>query len=577
MVLRGLPHDAVRELIRETAEVDPPPSLVDVVHTRTDGNPFFVAELVQLLAAESDLETERVLYTGIPLGVRDVVRRRLQTLPPGTLEVLELGAVLGSELEFQLLAAAAGQSPAECADHLDPALRIRIVLETEHGTFRFSHGLVRETLLGDLTPLRRARLHLRVAEAMVETGADKDAIEVLAGHYWQARELADPVGALPAHERAAGAALARHAYATADGLFERAIEVSRRLPARERDEAELRIELELASLRMMTQGYTAPAVVAGFERAGAIARRSGNVIELVKSLHGTGSALAVGGRFAESLEVGRQCLEAAEELGSTLALAVGQLCVGTAHMHLGQITEARRAFAAQLDALERLRHEPGQVFDLALPISLSGPVFAAIVEFLGGDAERARSLRRRAVATANELSTPFAQQVAMFFVGWLAALEDDAASCRDAIDRGQAAAGSHFFPVFASLSQPLAAWAAGRQGDEGAPRRLEGMLTGLESMGIRTNAHFYQGLLADLVARADPAAGIAAFERAIVVSGGSGERFYLAELLRRRGELLAQAGNAAEGRATLAQALSLAKAQGAAVFEERVERTLASL
>jgi hypothetical protein len=103
------------------------------------------------------------------------------------------------------------------------------------------------------------------------------------------------------------------------------------------------------------------------------------------------------------------------------------------------------------------------------------------------------------------------------------------------------------------------------------------MLTGLETMGIRTMAHFFHGLLADLVARSDPAAGLAAFERAIVVSGGSGERFYLAELLRRRGELLALAGNAGEGRATLVQALSLARAQGAETLVRRVEETLAAL
>jgi class 3 adenylate cyclase/tetratricopeptide (TPR) repeat protein len=571
VVLRGLPEDAVAGLIRDAAELEPPSELVAAVHSRTQGNPFFVAELVRLHAAEPDLGLD-ALSTGIPLGVRDVVRRRLEALPPKTRELLELAAVIGNGFEFRLLAKASGGDAGDCAERLEPALATWTVVEAEEDDLRFSHGLVRETIAEDLTPLRRAQLHALVADALLTDGAaNGDVAEVVADHVWHARQLVEPTRAVAALEGAAAVALSRHAYDTAERWLERALDLGRGLPVGERDDAELRLELALASLRMMTQGYSAPAVLAGFDRAAAIAWRSGNLRELVKSLHGTASGLGVSGRFRDSLQAGRACLAAAIELDSPPALALGHHIVGIAHLHLGDIAAARREFRACMDADEASRLGPAETFDIAVPAGLAGPVFVAIAEYIGGDAGTAGRLRERAITVAGELDTPFAWQVAMFFSAWLAALEDDPRACRAYIERGQEAVGEHVFPVFAAASPPLLTWAVGRLGDEQAAERLDSILRRLEEMGLRALSHFFYGLRADLLAvRGDLVAAVQAFEEAILVSDAIEERFYLAELRRRRGELLVRLGREAEGRAELLDALTLARRQGAGAFERRI-------
>ena len=577
VVLRGLPEAAVAELIGQAAALEPPPALVAAVHSRTGGNPFFVAELMRLLAAEPGLGLD-ALSTGIPLGVRDVVRRRLESLPSETQGLLQLAAVIGDAFDFGLLASASGGDAAACAECLEQALASRTVVEAEEKEdLRFSHGLIRETIAADLTSLRRARLHACVAAALLADGVESvDAAEVVAEHVWHARQLVEPERAVTVLERAAGVALARHAYDSAERLLERALALVPRLPTSEANDAELRLELAIASLRMMTRGYTQPAVLAGFERAAAIARRAGKLRELVRSLHGTASGLGVGGRFRDSLHVAEACLAAATELDDPLALALAHHIVGIAHLHLGDIADARREFATCIEWYDRSRVEPAEAFDVAAPVRLAGPVFAAIAEELGGDTEAAAVFRERAITVADELDTPFARQVAMFFSGWLAALEDDPPACRAYIERGQEVVGEHVFPVFAAVSPPLSAWAVGRLGDRQAVDRLDAILGQLDAMGVKVFAHFFHGLRADLVdSRGDPEAALTAFEQAIAVCEAGEERFYLAELRRRRGELLIRVGRHDEGRAELRDALQLAREQRAGGLERRVLLTLA--
>jgi class 3 adenylate cyclase/tetratricopeptide (TPR) repeat protein len=575
VVLRGLPEDAVGQMIRDTADVDLLPALVAVVHARTQGNPFFVAELVRLLAAESDGDLEDILSTGIPLGVRDVVRQRLQMLPAGTQELLRLAAVIGQTFDFRLLAKASGSDWRECAERVEPALSMRMLVEAEECVFRFSHGLVRETIVDDLTPPHQVQLHADVVDALLaEEALDDDVAEIAADHAWHARQLVEPARVVATLERAASVALRRHAYEAADRQLERALDAAGGLKAQQRDESELRLQLELASVRMMTQGWAAPAVLAGFDRAAEIARRSGNLRVLVKSLHGTASGLSVGGHFRDSLTAAQACLAAARELGDPLALALGHHVVGIGHMHLGHIAHARAEFAACIADYERSRTEASEAFDIAVPVSLAGPVFAAIVEELGGDGERAEQLGRRAIAIADELGTPFAQQVSMFFCAWLAALKDDPEACHAYVARGDEAAGE-LFPIFAAVSPLLATWAAGRLGDGMAAERLEAMLNQLEVVGMRALLHYFHSLHADLLATEGRLeAALASFERSIAVSEATDERFYLAELLRRRGELLARLGRKDEGHAELLKALTLAREQGAGGLERRTRESL---
>src|SRR5690606_9896032 len=164
-----------------------------------------------------------------------------------------VAAVVGRDVDVPLVARAAGLDIDACLDRLDVAAAHRL-LETcpdAPASLRFSHALVREVLVDDLTPLRRSRLHLAVADAMAaeaggDDAVDRDDAEVLAGHLWRSVSLGHGERAAAALERAADTAISRVAYVQAEELLGRAHQLRRAAgPSREAKQAELATLLRL--------------------------------------------------------------------------------------------------------------------------------------------------------------------------------------------------------------------------------------------------------------------------------------------------------------------------------------------
>ncbi|MDQ3777807.1 MAG: AAA family ATPase, partial [Actinomycetota bacterium] len=577
--LEGLDRDGVEQVIRDAAGIEPARNLVSAVHARTEGNPFFVAELIRLLASETDLSADRVLYTGIPLGVRDVVRRRLLAVPAETRQLLELAAVVGRDFEFDLLVRAAHADRPGTLRLLEPALALGLVESgAELASYRFSHALVRETIVEDLAAPRRARLHHAVADAIVALHADHDDYaELLAEHLWRASELAPPERVLPVVERGAAVALVRRGFESAETLLERALMLAARLrPGPARDAKDLALGLQLASVRMITRAWSAPEVIEGFRKVEELARRSGRSPEAVQSLHGLASGLYVSGHFQDGLDVSRRALSIAQESGDDLSLAVAHHGVGIGELHLGRIGAARAQFAACIDAADRLERTGATAFETAVPPNMIGPAFGSLAEYLGGDPERADALRTRLGEIALGLDTAFAHQIALVFSAWLAALEDDPAACRRYVEEGQRHVGDAVFPVFGAVGPLLLAWAEGRQGDASAVDRIDLALAQLRELNSQTLEHMFLGLRADvLAANGATDAAIAAYGDALAVSERSGEAFFRAELLRRRGLLLARTGE--DGSDDVRSAAELAARQEAWELERRARESLAAV
>ncbi|MEV6491881.1 BTAD domain-containing putative transcriptional regulator, partial [Actinoplanes sp. NPDC051633] len=186
---------------------------------RTGGNPFYVRESARLLRSEGAL----VALAEVPEGVRDVLRRRLARLPQPAVSVLRLAAVVGREAEVDVLLAAADADEDTVLDALETGVVAGLLGEPGPGRIRFAHALVRDTLYGDLTRLRRSRMHGRVAAVIRELHPDD--LSALAYHYALtagADDLAVDYGI-----RAAEQAERRYAHDAAVGLLKRALD---RLP-----------------------------------------------------------------------------------------------------------------------------------------------------------------------------------------------------------------------------------------------------------------------------------------------------------------------------------------------------------
>jgi DNA-binding SARP family transcriptional activator len=249
LLIRGLRPDDTAALL---GDLDP--SVVRTIHQRAEGNPFYAIELARLVADDG------LLPDDVPGSVGDVVRRRLAGLPPATAEVLGVAAVQGREVDLGLLAATVGTDLASCLDAVEPAVVQRLLEDDEDrvGGLRFSHALVRDVILDGLTSLRRARLHLAVADAMVARGAGPDDAEILAEHLWRAAPVGVGGRAADALEQAAEVAVSRVAYRSAEDLLARAVRLRQAVgtgPAEQRAELDALVRLlEITQITRYFQG-----------------------------------------------------------------------------------------------------------------------------------------------------------------------------------------------------------------------------------------------------------------------------------------------------------------------------------
>jgi DNA-binding SARP family transcriptional activator len=190
------------------------------LHERSGGNPFFATELVRLSIAAGGMDAV------LPAGVRDAVGRRLDRLPRDVRAVLTLAAVSGLVFDATVLAPASERGLPELLDLLDAALATGVLVEDEALQFRFSHALLRETLLAELTTAQRRRLHARLAGALRERrGDDERALPELAHHLVEAGPMGELSQAPDVARRAGEQALGRLAYDDAARWFDRALGV----------------------------------------------------------------------------------------------------------------------------------------------------------------------------------------------------------------------------------------------------------------------------------------------------------------------------------------------------------------
>ncbi|KAB8193440.1 AAA family ATPase [Nonomuraea phyllanthi] len=217
--LSGLDPKAVAELVRATCVREIDEDAVESIVERTGGNPFFVRETVRLLDSEAaaDRASATEVLSRVPSGVRDVLRRRISRLPSGAQQILLQAAVIGRDVDLDVLIAVAGDEDA-VIEAVEAALLAGLVTEPGPGLLRFDHDLVRDTIYSDASRLRRTRLHAAVA-AVIERRTPSD-VAALAHHYF----LADAAGkAVHYAGLAAEQAERRFAHREAATLWEQAI------------------------------------------------------------------------------------------------------------------------------------------------------------------------------------------------------------------------------------------------------------------------------------------------------------------------------------------------------------------
>jgi DNA-binding SARP family transcriptional activator len=225
--LGGLTDDEIAALVDAIGDAELRrcgPGVAAAIRQRTNGHPLFVRECVLQRRTSADVDAARF---GIPEGVREVVRQRLDRLPAAARSTLRCAAVLGLEFDVDVVAAMMQTPPLDVLSAVEEAMEAGLASEEQGHVDRFSfhHAIVREVVLDELTTSRRVRLEWSAGEA-IETLRSSQ-LDIAAGdiarHLTQGLSAGDACRAAAWARRAGDHALETWAYEDAVRYYESAL------------------------------------------------------------------------------------------------------------------------------------------------------------------------------------------------------------------------------------------------------------------------------------------------------------------------------------------------------------------
>lgn len=235
-------------------------ALAATVHDESQGNPFFIGEVLRHLVETGQIVTRDGRWTaerslgdiGVPEGIREVVGRRLSRLSDDANQALTIGAVVGAEFDLATVQASGGPSGDSLLDALDEASAAAIVHEVDGrpGRYAFAHALVRSTIYEELPSNQRVRTHWRIAQSIATRHAhDLDAhLDELAYHAVEGALAGDQMVAVGYGRRAGDRAFEALAFEAAARHYERALLT---LDLVEAPDLAVRCDLQLALSRAL--------------------------------------------------------------------------------------------------------------------------------------------------------------------------------------------------------------------------------------------------------------------------------------------------------------------------------------
>jgi tetratricopeptide (TPR) repeat protein len=378
LLLRGLAESETAALLAARAEHDVAEAFVRAVHSETDGNPFFVEEVLRHLAETGALRREggrwtsdrRIEDLGIPEGVREVVGRRLSRLSETANQALGVAAVIGRDFDAQTIEAAGGPSGDALLDALDEAARARLIEEAAApGQYAFSHALVRQTLYEELGTTRRVRVHWRIGDALERrfASAPEEHLAAIAHHLCEGALAGDPLRAVDAALRAArhAATLVAH-----EAQISRAESGLALLDQAGLDEPERRYELlmSLGEGRLNVMGNFS----AAYDEAARLARREGWAVRQARAVFGATSIIELGmvweSGYRQVFEEALEALPAGDGVERCILLSrlamIAAVAVGEERARA--LADEAIAMARRLGGLEELTFALGAKYFLLL-------------------------------------------------------------------------------------------------------------------------------------------------------------------------------------------------------------------
>ena len=560
-----------------------PDGVIGRIIGRADGVPLFIEELTKAVIEASvpgdGSGHPGVAATTIPATLQDLLMARLDRLAPGK-EVAQIGAVIGREFSYDMLAAVSDLDDRALRDALDQLTGGGLLLS--HGTppgatYGFKHALIQETAYQALLRGKRQQLHGRIVRTLVERFPDtvRSRPELVARHYEESGQFREAARyRLIAGQRA----LAQSGSLEAVEQVNEGLRLLAGLPeGAGRDRLEIPLQVTLGAALAATRGLAAPEVGGAYARARRLCEQIGERAQLLTVLYGQTEFHLDRAELRHALAIAKELLAEAEQQRETPARLTGHSAVGVISFYLGQLEAAGRHLeqAIALHDLPQSRYLP-----LVQPYNhrIKCLGFLSWNLFSQGYPDRAVERQREALTRARLLSHPatlaFALEQASDFSAYAGAPEQVADLTGELIGL----ASDCGFASALAAGRILRGWALVHLGRiaEGMPIMQEGMAAYRATRG-ELGIPFHLALFAEALSKAGRTSeGLVLIDEAIERA----ERWELgsqAELQWRRGELLIAADQVAAAEAALRRGLDIARRQNARMRELRAATSLARL
>ena len=559
-----------------------PAPTIRQIADKTDGMPLFIEDLTRdMLETADQPQTDggrltrpaRSPFT-IPSTLTDSLMSRLDRLGSAK-TIAQISAVIGREFSFQLLAKVANVAEENLKEELYRLVASGLLVSRRSTAvlmYAFKHALVRDVAYSSLLKKAQESLHSRIAKVLVEDFPEtaESQPEVVAYHMQAAKEVDQAVHYLV---KAARLSVKRSGFVEAIGQLEGALRLLATQPkSKDRMRQELHVYLAIGGINAAYRGFATAECGSAYTTALELCRELGDAPEIFSTLSGVGSFEIARGGFRKCRALAEECLSRAAQQQSTPPFVMGHFLLGGTLCLSGELTDARQHLEEALDLYERdrmsQRHKQVPYIHDQKSTGLS--YLALTLTLLG----HLNSGLRAAETGLSHSQSLGGLHTINFSLCYLAAVQHIRRNSREALRHATQSlelAREQGFATWIGISQMIRG--VSLIGDGEREQGLEEIRAGMKAHHSMEAAAYEpfgmslyaQGLMAD--GRFDEA--LAVLADALAICERTGERFYLAELWRLKGEALARKGNSSDAEHWLHEAIELARRQQAKLLELR--------
>ncbi len=558
-----------------------PTNVMEQIIAKTDGVPLFVEELTKTVLESGLLQEEDDAWTpagpiqdiAIPATLQDSLLARLDRSPM-IKEVAQLGAAIGREFSYDLLAAVSPMHESDLKSALGKLARAELVFARgvpPTATYVFKHALVQDAAYETLLKTKRQQLHGRIAKVLEGRFSEvmQTQPEILAHHYTQAG-LTET--AVTWWDKAGDEAIRRSANMEAVRHFSRALKLLQNArESREQEGLELAIRIKLSGPLIATGGYVTPELAENYARAWCLCEKLREDRSAFPVMYGQWVIPYVRGDMAAALTNSERFLRRAEQQNDTGLLMMGHRIYGSSHVWRGDTLTGSEHLRHALSLYRAPEHDQLAYIFSQHPRAAALAHLCLALQHLGF-LDQAMDAGWEAIAEAKRFGHFNSIAYSLCFVSLLIMLRKDVPALKNTARELMQLAQQHHAAYWSLWAEPMLGWITAQEGNiEAGIRQMSKSTEELQKQ--KANLWVPQTLLLE----AEILGNAAQYQRAYALLDAAqalieplDQRFYEAELHRVRGAIiLSESPNSPAGTGNLDRAIEVAQQQNSRFLELR--------